>query len=254
MAYGVGEPSAIDQAHLQFLAGADLVIHDAQYTADEYEAKTSWGHSTVEYAVEIARHAGVQSIALTHHDPLRDDDAVDAVVERIKTRLNGQGERPAIFAAAEGQVLELAAATGEPAEDADEPFSALTPGLPNLSEFSALVAVSDLNLGGMVAGVIIAEGIRAERATDGHSALRMVLSDRPSLVIVESDLPGIDGLGLCRAIRAEADAYAAEVPIVIISDREDPGAAVAGASAWLIAKPFSSIYARTLLRTWILRH
>ena len=253
MAYGLGKPNALDQAHVRFLAGADLVIHDAQYTADEYQEKISWGHSTVEYAVEIARLAGVKSIALTHHDPLRDDEAVDNLVERMTSGLRGQDDAPSIFAAAEGQVLELAAAMVETTEDTAEQFSALTPVSLDLSEHSALVAVSDSTLGRMVIGAIAAEGVRANLVTDGNSALRTVLSDRPSLVILDSDLSGIDGLGVCRAIRAQADTYAAKVPIIILSDREDPGADAADATAWLIAKPFSSIYARSLLRAWLLR-
>jgi hypothetical protein len=42
-----------DRRHAQFMAGADLVIHDAQYTPEEYPAKKTWGHSTYEYVVQI---------------------------------------------------------------------------------------------------------------------------------------------------------------------------------------------------------
>src|SRR5262249_4511853 len=76
----LGAPNRQDQRHLEFLAGADLVIHDAQYTAEEYPDKIGWGHSTVEYVAEICRLAGAKEIALTHHDPLRDDGDIDDLV------------------------------------------------------------------------------------------------------------------------------------------------------------------------------
>ena len=69
-----------DQRHVEFLAGADLVIHDAQYTAAEYPKKITWGHTPVEWAVDYALAAGAKRLALFHHDPLRDDDALDGLV------------------------------------------------------------------------------------------------------------------------------------------------------------------------------
>ena len=50
LATGVGDISGEDRRHAEFLAGADLVVHDAQYLASEYPQKIGWGHSTVEYA------------------------------------------------------------------------------------------------------------------------------------------------------------------------------------------------------------
>jgi ribonuclease BN (tRNA processing enzyme) len=52
-----------DRRHAQFMAGADLVIHDAQYTPEEYPAKKTWGHSTYEYVVQICAAAGVRRVA-----------------------------------------------------------------------------------------------------------------------------------------------------------------------------------------------
>ena len=53
-----------DQRHVEFLAGADLVIHDAQYTAAEYPKKITWGHTPVEWAVDYALAAGAKRLAL----------------------------------------------------------------------------------------------------------------------------------------------------------------------------------------------
>ena len=60
-----------DRRHIEFLAGAQLVIHDAQYTLEEYRQRMTWGHSPVERVVDFAVAARAERLALFHHDPLR---------------------------------------------------------------------------------------------------------------------------------------------------------------------------------------
>jgi phosphoribosyl 1,2-cyclic phosphodiesterase len=60
--------------------GADLLLHDAQYTREEYPRHVGWGHSTIHDALAFARLAGVKHLALFHHDPARDDAALDAAL------------------------------------------------------------------------------------------------------------------------------------------------------------------------------
>ena len=67
-------------AVLELCDGADLVIHDAQYTPDEFTQKYYWGHCTVDYAVFVAHEAGAKRLALFHHDPGHDDAAVDVLL------------------------------------------------------------------------------------------------------------------------------------------------------------------------------
>ena len=105
LASGQGEITGQDLRHAQFIKGADLLIHDAQYTADEYRSKVGWGHSSIEYALHLSQTAGVRRLAFTHHDPLRHDEALDRLLEKAR-RLN-RGSRLEVFAAAEGQVFEL---------------------------------------------------------------------------------------------------------------------------------------------------
>ena len=69
-----------DDAHAVFLEGADLVIHDTQYSAEEYPNYVGWGHSTVEYVVDRTRDKGIHRVALFHHDPMRNDEGVDRLV------------------------------------------------------------------------------------------------------------------------------------------------------------------------------
>ena len=60
-----------------------MLIHDAQFTPAEFEMKADWGHSTPQYAVEVARQAGVKTLVLFHHDPAHDDDMIDELSRQM---------------------------------------------------------------------------------------------------------------------------------------------------------------------------
>jgi ribonuclease BN (tRNA processing enzyme) len=107
LASGQGVFVGQDLRHAEFVHGADLLIHDAQYTAAEYPAKIGWGHSSVEYAVKLGQHANVKKLVLTHHDPLRDDDAIDRVLEDIRAQLQDTASPLKVSAAAEGEIVEV---------------------------------------------------------------------------------------------------------------------------------------------------
>jgi phosphoribosyl 1,2-cyclic phosphodiesterase len=96
-----------DLRHIAFLDGADLVIHDAQYMGREFEQRRGWGHSVGEYVIEVCRRAGVRRVALTHHDPTRTDAMIEASVEELRRRYGGSASPLEIFAAAEGDQIEL---------------------------------------------------------------------------------------------------------------------------------------------------
>ena len=53
-------------AYLKFAAGANLLIHDAEYTVEEYKTRVEWGHSVYTDALELALQAGVKSLGLFH--------------------------------------------------------------------------------------------------------------------------------------------------------------------------------------------
>jgi phosphoribosyl 1,2-cyclic phosphodiesterase len=67
----------------ELAAGVDLLIHDAQYTVEEYRTRVGWGHSTVAHAVSLARLAGARTLAPFHHDPAHDDDQLDAMFAAV---------------------------------------------------------------------------------------------------------------------------------------------------------------------------
>ena len=64
--------------------GADLLIHDAQYTAKEYPDRVGWGHSSVDHATAFADLVGARTLALFHHDPSRTDAAIDDLLGHAK--------------------------------------------------------------------------------------------------------------------------------------------------------------------------
>lgn len=55
-------------------AGVDLLIHDAQYTDEEYGERVGWGHSSLAHAVAFADLVAARRLAAFHHDPTHDDD------------------------------------------------------------------------------------------------------------------------------------------------------------------------------------
>ncbi len=64
----------IDPNVVALAKDADLLVHDAQYTAEELERRRGWGHSSYDQAMQVAEMAGVKRLAMTHHDPDHDDD------------------------------------------------------------------------------------------------------------------------------------------------------------------------------------
>jgi phosphoribosyl 1,2-cyclic phosphodiesterase len=65
---------------------ADLLIHDAQFTDDEYKRRVGWGHSTYRHAFEFANQVGAKQIVPFHHDPSHDDEMLDRLLDMaVKT-------------------------------------------------------------------------------------------------------------------------------------------------------------------------
>jgi ribonuclease BN (tRNA processing enzyme) len=65
-------------------AGADVLVHDTQYTDEEYAVRAGWGHSTFDHCLEFGRLAGVKKLVTFHHDPGHTDDMLDAIMEEIR--------------------------------------------------------------------------------------------------------------------------------------------------------------------------
>ncbi|MGY2050355.1 MBL fold metallo-hydrolase [Methylobacterium sp. JK268] len=244
---GTAVPEGLDRRHAEFLRGADLVIHDAQYTAAEYPAKIGWGHSTVEYARRVAREAGAARLALMHHDPERDDDALDALVAAYRS------DDLDFFAAAEGQRIALAA-PGRAARATARARSAREALGSALTAQSVVIAAAAPGEGERLADLLRDDGIAVHRAALTPEAVtEAVRLYHPALAVVENGAEPAERLaGLCAAVRALGPA-GQDLPIVLVSRSGDRrGDEAVGLSDRLVT-PFTASYARTRLRAWLMR-
>jgi len=102
---GYDSPTGWRDALVSFARGASLLVHDAMYTADEYERHRGWGHSRYEDVVDLALDADVQRLVLFHHHPERTDAAVSEQVAACQKRARERGAHLEVLAAEEGATL-----------------------------------------------------------------------------------------------------------------------------------------------------
>jgi phosphoribosyl 1,2-cyclic phosphodiesterase len=85
-----------------------LLLHDCQYTDDEYPQRVGWGHSRVSDALLFARRSEAERVLLFHHDPLHADGQLDLLHRRAGEDWQGLGGSPGALAmAVEGTEIEL---------------------------------------------------------------------------------------------------------------------------------------------------
>ncbi len=87
----------------EFIQGADVLIHDAQFNRETYRNKVGWGHSAWEEVVVFARKSEVKKLILTHHDPDSDDTYLGKLDETLQEKHASDFEL--IKLAKEGEVI-----------------------------------------------------------------------------------------------------------------------------------------------------
>lgn len=247
-----------DEGHIAFLRGADLVIHDAQYTVAEYTQKLGWGHSPIEYAVDVALAAAAKRLALFHHDPWRDDASLHRLVKVCRQRVAACGSRLEVFAAAEGQTIELPEGGLTPRRVAgrEETAALAHAGEAAAAAETVLIVDDEPEIVALVRAVLAPEGYRLLSALDGDTALRLARAVHPSLILLDWRMPGRDGLEVCSTLRAEADSQLRDVPVVLLTAQvgaEDMAAGFAAGVTDYLTKPFKPAYLRSRVRGWLLR-
>jgi phosphoribosyl 1,2-cyclic phosphodiesterase/CheY-like chemotaxis protein len=238
-----------DQRHIEFLRNADLVIHDAQYSEEEYRTKLGWGHSTIEYATDVAIAAGAKRLALFHHDPTHDDDTVQAFETQARARAAAVNSTLNVFAAAEGMTVELAATASKRAETRESALQRrpIRGGrvlviAQNPADFTDLEQT-------LAEDALVISGVN-----DGQSAVERAAELQPDLVILSSMLADGDGVDFIQPIRSVLQKP--DLPILIFTEegesQELPNRVGHRATDYL-PRPYSPPMLRSRVRSWLAR-
>ncbi len=238
-----------DQRHVEFLKGLDLLIHDAQYTSDEYRSKLGWGHSPTDYVTDVAIAAGVSRVALFHHDPTHDDDTIKRMEDAQKIRAQVAGSSVEVFAAAEGMEFDLAGKkTGA-----------------TMAEISALERRP--TTGGRIMMVTQHQGdvsaieqllpdddLLLTVTRDGRGALQAAGTVAPDLVIINAKLADGDGASYIQPLRNLLGKP--DLPVILLTEGRDSSEALYSAESIAtdyLARPFSPPMLRTRIHAWLAR-
>jgi phosphoribosyl 1,2-cyclic phosphodiesterase len=93
--------------YLEFSIGADLLIHDAEYTPEEYKSTMSWGHSVFTHTLDLALEAGVGQLGLFHLNQERTDRQMDEIVETCRQSISERKNNLECFAVSCDMVFNL---------------------------------------------------------------------------------------------------------------------------------------------------
>jgi phosphoribosyl 1,2-cyclic phosphodiesterase len=96
----------ISESVMELCQGVDLLVHDGQYTEDEFSTKADWGHSTAAFAVHVAAEANVRKLLLSHHDPSHNDREVDRILTQARRLPEAKGIED-VSSAHESQSIDL---------------------------------------------------------------------------------------------------------------------------------------------------
>src|SRR5438105_7482767 len=237
-----------DQRHVTFVSGADVLVHDAQYAGRDLPSKTGWGHSTVEYAVDVALSARVKTLVLFHHDPNRDDTGIDELIATAEARIAASGLSLRVLAATEGEELVIDEGAQAPVVEL-EPATATLPERPRI-----LVADDDITLVRILETVFHGDGYDVDPAYDGDEAVSKAMARPYDLILMDLGMPRLDGLAACRQLRA-TDRYKATPSIVLTARtrQDDMTEAFAAGYTDYIRKPFALPQVRARVRSWLAR-
>ncbi|MCK4904756.1 MBL fold metallo-hydrolase [bacterium] len=101
-------PGGLDyKDYVDFSSGADLLIHDCEYTQKDYKTKKGWGHSIYKDALKLAMEANVKKFGLFHHNQEREDKDLDKIVKDCKQIIKKEKSNLKCFAVYEGMQIKL---------------------------------------------------------------------------------------------------------------------------------------------------
>lgn len=252
---GVENPSladivhAGDRRHVEFLAGADVVIHDAQYTNTEYTDKRNWGHSTVEYVTDVAIAAGVKQVVFTHHDPGHDDDFLAAQETRCQARVRDLGSDLHVVIAAEGMEIYLPEAADRIPEDkTGQPLST------RFRTARILIVDDDPEMVRFIQAVLSKDKYELLAAKNGEEAIEITRREHPDLILLDVMMPKLNGYEVAQQLRAMPEFQ--KIPIIMFTakaDEEDIMRSFESGVNDYIGKPAAPSLLRSRVRRWLMR-
>jgi len=236
-----------DQYHVQFFENVDILIHDCQYLFSEYEpgsptSKEYWGHSTVEYVVEVAFYANAKHLLLFHHDPQRSDEQMDDLVQyareiavKLEEKCGGDIEnvRLKVDAAKEGDTYDLdpfvfldendVSVDGDASESkrgsihyANNDIS--PPRSVNTGQQCVLLGFYQSDSGpirDMLASTVNSPKVFVLQSRD--ELLHFAEQKHPSVIVLDNRLFGCTGFEFCKVIRTEMGEWGKNVPMLVIA-------------------------------------
>ena len=93
--------------YMEFSKGADLLIHDAEYTPVEYKTFIDWGHSVYTDVIDLAQKAGVKKLGMFHLNQERTDREMDDIVKTCRNLIAAKGPNLKCIGVAAGMEFEL---------------------------------------------------------------------------------------------------------------------------------------------------
>jgi CheY-like chemotaxis protein len=221
-----------DRQHAEFMQNADVVIHDAQYTPEEYPSKKNWGHSTYAYVTQMAVAARVKHLFLTHHDPMHNDCFVDDIESRARNLAASLQSPLQVSCAREGYHGKFESHDAGQLRD----VRSVTPG----ASLRVLVVDDDEDLRLLVRKTLLRGGHSILEAADGEAGLASLERERPDLLLLDLNMPGIDGFEVLRRVRARDEFRG--LPIVVLTAQGDEESIRTGfrlGTTDFLTKPFS---------------
>ena len=233
-----------DQYHVQFFEDVDVLVHDCQYLFSEYDpgsttSKEYWGHSTVEYVVEVAFYANVKQLLLFHHDPQRSDEQMDDLVNyarelavkleekcggdkeniRLKVDAAKEGDTfdldPYVFlddndVSVDGDVLESKRASIHHADDDISP-----PRSVNTGQQCVLLGFYE-SASGPICDMLEStdNSPKVEVLQSRDELLHFAEQNHPSVIVLDNRCTGFE---FCKVIRTEMGEWGRNVPMLVIA-------------------------------------
>lgn len=203
-----------DRRHAEFMMGADVVIHDAQYTPEEYPAKKNWGHSTYRYATQIAAASNVKHLFLTHHDPIHDDEFLSRIEERARAIARSAGSPMHVCCAYEGYEATFQGSASNQGRR-DESGTATASARPS----RILIVDDDEDLRILARKTLVRADNEILEAEGGREAIELMEAEQPDLVLLDLLMPAPNGFDVIRWMRERPDTRL--IPVIVLTAQGD---------------------------------